>query len=249
MKIILQISFMILVVTGILQAGDTAYPLEKGQRKMGVFQPRIYGMNNNLEISTHPLLFFVKPNVKVKKYHGEYKGLGIASRFSFDYPTPLLKLIQREGIFGILSKDPDIGDIPILFVFQGELLVTKKSADYSLTGKAGLSICPGCEIDSRHLVDLPLAYPRMAVYHHGFASNVGLDLDYIYSEKISLKTDIDLFIIPDEDVFIENKFMINYQFSPKYTLTGGIKLTQGTYPFGKQLDIFPLIDLSWSWEK
>ena len=249
MKIILQISFLILVVAGILLAGDTAYPLENGQRQMGVFQPRIYGMNNNLEISTHPLLFFVKPNVKVKKHHGEYKGLGMASRFSFDYPTPLLKLIQREGKFGILSKDPDIGDIPNLFVFQGELLVTKNSADYSLTGKAGLSICPGCELDKRHLVDLPLTYPRMTVYHHGFASNVGLDLDYIYSEKISLKTDIDLFIIPDEDVFIENKFMINYQFSPKYTLTGGVKLTQGTYPFGKQLDIFPLIDLSWSWEK
>ena len=249
MKITLQISFLILVVAGILLAGDTAYPLENGQRQMGVFQPRIYGMNNNLEISTHPLLFFVKPNVKVKKHHGEYKGLGMASRFSFDYPTPLLKLIQREGKFGILSKDPDIGDIPNLFVFQGELLVTKNSTHYSLTGKAGLSICPGCEIDKRHLVDLPLAYPRMAVYHYGFASNVGLDLDFIYSEKISLKTDIDLFIISDEDVFIENKFMINYQFSPKYTLTGGIKLTQGTYPFGKQLDIFPLIDLIWSWEK
>ena len=239
----------ILLYIGLLFSRDTAYPLENGQRQMGVFQPRIYGMNNNLEISTHPLLFFVKPNVKVKKYHGEYKGLGMASRFSFDYPTPLLKLIQREGKFGILSKDPDIGDIPNLFVFQGELLVTKKSADYSLTGKAGLSICPGCELDKRHLVDLPLTYPRMTVYHHGFASNVGLDLDYIYSEKISLKTDIDLFIIPDEDVFIENKFMINYQFSPKYTLTGGVKLTQGTYPFGKQVDIFPLIDLSWRWEK
>ena len=249
MKIILQNSFMILVVVGILLAGDTAYPLENGQRQMGVFQPRIYGMNNNLEISTHPLLFFVKPNVEVKKYLGEYNGLGMASRFSFDYPTPLLKLIQREGKFGILSKDPDIGDIPNLFVFQGELLVTKKSADYSITGKAGLSICPSCEIDSRHLVDLPLAYPRMLVYEKGFSTNIGLDFYYDYSEKISLKTDIDLFIIPDEDVFIENKFMINYQFSPKYTLTGGVKLTQGTYPFGKQLDIFPLIDLSWGWEK
>ena len=239
----------ILLYIGLLFSRDTAYPLENGQRQMGVFQPRIYGMNNNLEISTHPLLFFVKPNVKVKKHHGEYKGLGMASRFSFDFPTPLLKLIQREGKFGILSKDPDIRDIPSLFVFQGEFLVTKKSADYSLTGKAGLSICPGCELDKRHLVDLPLTYPRMTVYHHGFASNVGLDLDYIYSEKISLKTDIDLIIIPDEDVFVENKFMINYKLSPKYTLTGGIKLTQGTYPFGKQLDIFPLIDLSWSWKK
>jgi hypothetical protein len=76
-----------------------------------------------------------------------------------------------------------------------------------------------------------------------------MDYDYIYSEKISLKIDIDLFFISDKDVFVENKFMINYQFSPKYTLTGGVKLTQGTYPFGKQMDVFPLIDLSWSWEK
>ena len=240
---------MILVVGGILLASDTAYPLEYGQRQMGIFQPRIYGMNNNLEISTHPLWFLVKPNVKVKKYHGDNKGLGMASRFSFDYPTPFLKLIQREGKFGILSKDPDIGDIPNLFVFQGELLVTKKSADYSFTGKAGLSICPGCEIDSRHLVDLPLAYPRMLVYEKGLSTNIGLDFYYDYSEKISLKTDIDLFFISNKDVFVENKFMIYYQFSPKYTLTGGVKLTQGTYPFGKQLDIFPLIDLSWIWKK
>jgi len=239
----------ILLYIGLLFSGDSAYPLENGQRQMGVFQPRIYGMNNNLEISTHPLLFFVKPNIKVKKHNGEYKGLGMASRFSFDYPTPFLKLIQREGIFGILSKDPDIGDIPNLFVFQGELLVTKKSANYSLTGKAGLSICPSCEIDSRHLVDLPLAYPRMLVYEKGLSTNIGLDFYYDYSEKIFLKTDIDLFFILGKEVFIENKFMINYQFSPKYTLTGGVKLTQGTYPFGKQRDIFPLIDLSWSWEK
>ena len=249
MKITLQINFLILVVAGILLAGDTAYPLENGQRKMGIFQPRMYGMNNNLEISTHPLLFFIKPNVGVKKYLGEYKSVGMAWRFSFDYPTLFLKLIQREGIFGILSKDPEIGDIPNLFVFQGELLVTKMSADYSLTGKAGLSICPDCEIDSRHLVDLPLAYPRMLVYEKGLSTNIGLDFYYDYSKKISLKTDIDLFFILGEDVFIENKFMINYQFSQKYTLTGGVKITQGTYPFGKQVDIFPLIDLSWSWEK
>ena len=240
---------IIIFVGGILYSGDSALPLENGQRQMGIFQPRIYGINNNLEISTHPLLFFVKPNVEVKKYHGEYKGLGMASRISFDYPTQLLKLIQREGKFGILAKDPDIGDIPNLFVFQGEFLTTKKSGDYSLTGKAGMSICPGCELDSRHMVDLPLAYPRMAVYYHGSVSNLGLDLDYIYSEKISLKTDIDLIFIADEDYFLEQKFLFYYQLPPKHTLTGGIKLTQGTYPFGKQLDIFPLIDLSWRWNK
>ena len=99
---------IIIFIGGILYSGDSAFPLENGQRQMGIFQPRIYGMNNNLEISTHTLLFFVKPNVEVKKYLGEYKGVGMAWRFSFDYPTQLLKLIQREGKFGILAKDPDI---------------------------------------------------------------------------------------------------------------------------------------------
>ena len=68
MKIILQISFLTLVAAGILLAGDTAYPIENGQRQMGVFQSRIYGMKNNTELSTHPLLFFIKPNFMVKKF-------------------------------------------------------------------------------------------------------------------------------------------------------------------------------------
>ena len=239
----------ILLYIGFLFSGDSAYPLENGQRQMGAFQPRIYGMNNNLEISTHPLLFFVKPNVEVKKYLGEYKGVGMAWRFSFDYPTQLLKLIQREGKFGILSKDPDIGDIPNLFIFQGELLVTKKLPKYLLAGKVGMSICPRCEIDKRHLVDLPLAYPRMAVYHHGIAANAGIDWSYNYTEKITFKTDLDLIFLPEEDVFFEHKFLGNYNLSTKYTLSAGYKLTHGKYPFGKQWDVFPIIDLSWRWEK
>ena len=229
--------------------GDYAYSLENGTRQMGVFQPSIFGMKNNLEVCTHPILFLIKPNVQVKKFHGEFKGIGLASRYSFDYSTQLLKLIQREGKFGILSKDPDIGKIPNLFLIQGEWLVTKKLTDFSLTGKLGISICPGCELDKRHLVDLPLAYPRMAIFHYGIAANSGFDLNYNYSENISIKTDLDLLFLPEEDIFFEHKLLFNYQFSTKYTLSVGYKLTHGNYPYGKQVDIFPLIDLSWKWKK
>ena len=123
------------------------------------------------------------------------KGIGLASCYSFDYPTQLLKLIQRKGKFGILSKDPDVGEIPNLFIFQGEWMLTKKLTGFSLTGKLGMSICPGCELDKRHLVDLPLAYPRMAIYHYGIATNSGFDLDYTHSEKLSIKTDFDLLLL------------------------------------------------------
>ena len=238
----------ILLYIGFLFSGDSAFPLENGQRQMGIFQPRIYGMKNNVEISTHPLLFIVKPNVKIKKYHGEIKGLALASRYSFDYPTLFLKLLQRDGIGGILADDPDIGKIPQLFVCQGEWLMTKRFSNYNITGKVGMSICPGCEIDKRHLIDLPLAYPRMAIYHYGIAANSGVDMDY-HSDKISIKTDLDLIFLPEEDIFLEHKLLCKYQLSTKYILSVGYKLAYGKYPYGKQLDIFPLVDLSWRWKK
>ena len=249
MKYFQLISLLFLLNGEVLYSDDYAHPLENGVRQMGIFQPRIYGMNNNLEISTHPILFLIKPNARVKKFHGVIKGIGLTSRYSFDYPTQLLKLIQREGKYGILSKDPNIDNIPNLFVFQGEWLMTKKLPKYSLTGKVGMSICPSCEIDKRHLVDLPLAYPRMAVYHHGIAANTGVDMDYNYSEKITFKTDLDLIFLPEEDVFFEHKLLGNYPLSTKYILSAGYKLTHGSYPFGKQWDVFPIIDLNWRWDK
>ena len=212
----------------------------------------LYGMKNNMEISTQPLLFLIKPNMKVKKYFGEKKGYGMALRFSFDYPTPLLKLIQREGKFGILSKDPDIRKIPNLFVLQGEYLMTKKISNYSITGKLGMSICPGCELDSRHLIDYDLVYPKMALYHYGFGSNIGLDWDYVHSEKISLKVDMDLLLLPKEHAFFEHKFLLHYSFSEKYFLSSGYKFSYGYYPFDKNnglWNLFPIIDLSWYWIK
>jgi len=249
MKYFQLISLLFLLNSETLLSDDNAYPLENGTRQMGVFQPRMYGMKNNLEVSTHPILFIIKPNIKLKKYHGELKGIGLASRYSFDYPTQLLKLIQRKGKFGILSKDPDIGKIPNLLVFQGEWLVTKKTTDFSLTGKLGMSICPGCELDKRHIVDLPLTYPRMAIYHYGISANSGVDLDYNFSDNISIKTDLDLLFLPEENIFIEHKLLCNYQLSTKYILSAGYKLTQGNYPYGDQWDIFPLIDFSWLWIK
>ena len=131
MKIITHIFIIIILNLSFLITGDYAYPLENGKHQMGIFQPRIYGMKNNVEISTHPLLFIVKPNVKIKKYHGELKGLALASRYSFDYPTLFLKLLQRDGDGGILADDPDIGKIPQLFVFQGEWLMTKRFSNYN----------------------------------------------------------------------------------------------------------------------
>ena len=246
------ISLLFFLNSAVLFSRDYAYPLEQGQIQMGFFQPRIYGMKNNVEISTHPILFLVKPNIRLKKFHRDINGFGLASRYSFDYPTPILKFIQRDGIGGLLANDPDIGEIPHLLVLQGELLVTKIISNYSLTGKLSLSICPGCELDSRHLIDYDLAYPRMALYHYGIGSNMGLDWNYIHSEELSLKVDIDMFFIPKEKMFLEHKLLLSYNVTKKYIFSAGYKYSYGYYPFNRLeglWNLFPLIDLSWRWKK
>jgi len=252
MKYFQIIILLILLNSEVLFSRDSAYPLENGVRHMGVFQPRMYGMNNNIELSTHPFLFLVKPNIQLKKFHGEINGYGLASRYSFNYPTPLLKLLQRDGIGGLLANDPDIGKVPHLFVFQSECLITKEFSNYTLTGKFGMSICPGCDLDSRHLIDYDLVYHRMALYHYGMGANMGFDIDYIHSKKIIMKADVDMFIIPQEKMFLEHKFLLSYNLTTKYILSVGYKYSYGYYPFNIEeglWNMFPLLDISWQWSR
>jgi len=190
----------------------------------------------------------VKPNLRIKKYYGSKNAFDIATRFSFDYPTPFLKLIQRDGILGILSTDPNIEEIANLFIFQSELLVTKQISNFEFTNKIGLSICPSCELDKRNIVDFPISYPRMLLYQKGNLSSIGFDLDYFYSKKMRISTDLDLLILPDENIFIEHKLLFNYHLSNKISLSSGYKLSYGSYPYGSQIDLFPLFDILYFWE-
>ena len=248
----LKVILIIILFEGLFSM-DYAYTLENGKRSMGIFQPRIYGLNNNIEFSTHPLLFIIKPNFRLKKFHGEIKGIGIAMRYSFDYPTQFFRLIQHRGYFGFIADDSDIGEIPHLFSLQAELLATKIYTNHSLTGKFGLIVSLINKMDSRHLIDYDLIYPRMAIFHHEIGGNVGIDWDYKFSDKISIKSDVDLLFLAHECTFIEHKFLFHYNISKKCTLSSGYKFSYGHYPFNKigeyWWNIFPLIDLTWNWKK
>ena len=118
---------IVLFYLGFLFSNDSALTIGENNRQIGLFKPYVMA-TEILEISTHPILFFIKPNFKVKKYLGQKYNFDLAGRFSFDYPSQLLKLIQREGTGGVLSIDPTIKKIPHLFIFQSELLSTKKNS-------------------------------------------------------------------------------------------------------------------------
>ncbi len=237
---------IILLFLGIFFSNDNALTIGDNNRQIGLFKPFIIG-TPEIEISTHPLLFLIKPNFKIKKYLGKRHNLDFAGRFGFDYPSLLLKTLEREGTGGVLSIDETIDPIPHLFILSSELLLTKKIAALQITNKIGLSLCPGCDLDSRNIIDLPIIYPRMKLYDSKILQNVGLDIKYFVSEKIKINTDLDFLIIPKENTFIEHKLLFNYFLSKKISFTTGYKLVYGKYPYGKYLDLFPLLDITFYW--
>lgn len=228
----------------------SAYTLPQGRWEIGLFQPLRYGQTDRLEWSTHPVLNLVIPNLTVKLAHGDKAGWVVASRHSLRYPTPLLRLVAREGIGGILAPDPDIEKFPPTLFWRSEVLLTRAVAERTfLTAKGGLAVVPKAgDIDSRSTIDLPVIFPRMAAMRQGFQLSLGLDGLVGLTDRLHIWTDGDLFLTPglDEALGFEHKGLLVFNKSQRFQLTLGYKLTFGNYPYGDQWHLLPLFDLQWA---
>ncbi|MEE9465950.1 MAG: hypothetical protein V3W14_10300 [Candidatus Neomarinimicrobiota bacterium] len=228
----------------------TARLLPPGRIVNSVFQPLRYSTSERLEWSLNPVLALVIPNIAVKVARGELRHWQMAWRFSGHYPTLLLRTLVREGTGGVLSPDPTIPEVPHLISSRGEVLFSRRFGGGTLvTFKAGLALAlKAGEFDSRHSIDLPVVFPRMAVYQNGYQLNVGID---VLQELPLIKRcwiDADLFITPgfEQPMAFEHKGLTVLSRRGRLGLLVGYKLTWGDYPFGTQWHLLPLMDLQWT---
>ena len=232
----------------------TAYTLPAGRWEKGLFQPLRYGQTERLEWATHPVLNLVVPNLRVKVAHREFKGWTLATRHGFHYPTPLLRLVRRPGIGGLISPEDDIPDIPHILAARSELLATRAiSPSLRLTGKGGVSVAlRSGELDERATIDLPIVFPRMALFLHGYQLNLGMDLLADFPGRWAIWTDVDLLMIPsaEESFSLEHKGLAIWSRSERFQVLIGYKLVYGAYPdyprARTQWHLLPLIDLQWA---
>jgi hypothetical protein len=243
----------------------TAYTLPAGRWEKGLFQPLRYGQTERLEWATHPVLNLVVPNLRVKVAHREFKGWSLATRHGFHYPTPLLRLVRRPGIGGLISPERDIPDIPHILAARSELLATRVlSPALRLTGKGGVSIAlKSGVLDKRTTIDIPIVYPRMAAYIHGYQLNLGLDILMDLPGRWSIRGDTELLLIPgaEESFAFELGSWLFWSRSERFRVVIGYLLTYGEYPYGRHWQLmpyplafgpglrilpFPMIDLQWA---
>jgi hypothetical protein len=244
---LIKLSILLLLVSSGFTSSESAHLLEKGDREIGFFQPLRLGYSENIELSTHPISMFTMPNISVKIRHEKY---GIASRHRFVYPTPLMRIFQKKGMFGLITPVADVGEVPHIFVFQNELFKSISLDKTLLTFKAGFTFSLVSEkLDERLSVDLPLIYPAMGEFFNGYKFNLGTDARHHFSDQFSVLLDGDVVIIPTEDIFWESKLLGEYQLNDKWGILLGTKLTYGHYPFGTQTRLLPLIDITYRWTK
>ena len=121
---------------------------------VGIFHPIRYGIKDGLELSSHPGWFSVLPNASFKVPFSDFKSFNTATRLSFVYPTPLLNMLSREGIGGII--DPNLTIPPMLGV-SGSFIMSREVLRVNLTVKAGLDFgLVFGDLDVRSNIDLPI---------------------------------------------------------------------------------------------
>ena len=222
--------------------------LPKGNFETGLFQPLRYGLSENIEISTHPVLMFFIPNLAVQKRHPNWVGLTLVSRHSLVVPTPLLKMVTKKGVGGFISPE---FDIPLMIALKNEIQLKRTLNDsWLLSGTAGLTLAYcSKKLDKRTTIDLPVVFPRLGVFYNRYGVNFRLGFAGSLLPKLDLLTDLNVLFLPgmEEGFAFEHKNLLTWTLSNRTDIQIGYKLIFGEYPFGIQWHLLPLLDFLWHW--
>jgi hypothetical protein len=227
----------------------TAFTMPAGRWEIGLFQALRYAWSGSVELSTHPLAFFLIPNLSVKWSHGSRNGFQIATRHSLTYPTPLLRAVSRKGIGGLISPEFTIPQMVSIF---NEVIVSRPlGRSFLATADAGVcfAIKSGW-LDERTTIDLPIVFPRLNVYYAGYGFHGGTDLRVDAFRRWRIQAGAEAFYYPsaDERFAFEQKGLLLWNKSVTFQLCAGYRLSYGEYPFGTQWHLLaPVFDLAWGW--
>ena len=231
--------------TAIFLSNRTAFTVPRGQFESGLIQPMRFGLSNRVELSAHPILIFADPQVMVKVRWKQTGCILISSEHRIACPTPLMRLFTTAGAGGLISPQ---FTIPVMASVYNGIITTGEFADKSLiTAKAGIIFALGAgKLDQLSRIDLPVIYPREAVFYHQPVIDLALDYRCPVPGKLECLLASEYFIIPGthDNFFFEHRLNLLWKPGAHILLQGGYRLCYGLYPFGKQWHLLPDIDIA-----
>jgi len=247
-KIVLSfIVFNALFSNNNIWKAHSAHTLKQGRVEIGLFQPLRYGYNQFTEFSVHPGWFFLIPNFEIKESRIDFYKFKTASSYKVIYPTPLLNILAKEGIGGVIAPQHEM---PSMFIFSGSLTGSRDLGGVEISLNAGLDLgLVFGELNPTSTLDLPLVYHRLGVLYNGWGIHSGVDFQKDVKENFDILLDFDILALPGyKGVFsFENKMLLSWNKSEKFKLMAGYKFVAGEYPYGSDARILPYIPVLETW--
>jgi hypothetical protein len=232
----------------------TARTIPQGHLEISVLRPARYGITKSLEVSAQPIIFPVFPNAQLKKNWYDKK-FSIASVHGVNYPSWFLKMVRKRNNEELIPAD---SVVPQLFVIKNEVIgsimlkeaTSCEAANYFLSVKIGAQFALKFKESTLPDIQKPVLYPRTSVYHDTLLWYVGADLDAHLNSFINYSVDLDFLSVGlgIEDWAIEHKGMLMMKLTNSLMLMAGYKLSYGTMPEKAKLGIYPMVDISWTYE-
>jgi hypothetical protein len=241
-------------LTPALFAPDSARLVPPGGVELGVFAPLRWGVAERLEVSCYPLWMFVAPNVALRVGWGRAAGLEWASDHSLGYPTPLMRLLAREGTGGIVPSDVLY---PHIVSFANHLLATRElPGGHLLSARVGgqlaknLTAFDGPEFWSQ--VEWHYAWPRMAAWFTGWSVDGGLAAQGPVAGPFGYRVTLDGFYFTGlkGDRAVEWSVVAAWRPRPGLELHAGATWSWARFPYGTRLSVpLPLVDAVWAFDQ
>lgn len=225
-------------------SASTAYTVEQGRWELGLFGPLRYGLTDRVELSTHPLWFFLAPNLRAKVVAFEEGTTQVSWVAGLTYATPLLRFLAREGAGGILPPDRSI---PHILSIYNEVMASRPLGDHILTTALGVQVAPRFGQSELISIDVPVVYPRTAAFftHVTAIGRVGLQGPIL--GNLEYRLDGRAFIFPGADgaFAIEQGGRLHWQSSPRWMLQAGYLASYGGFAFGTSARVLPVVEIAW----
>lgn len=225
---------------------NTAYTLPARRGGFSLLHTSRYAISPRVELGFHPLLILLSPDIEVKWKQIEKPRYTLSSFHSVNYVSPLLRTVQMEGAGGFVSPE---FDMPEMFAFQnGALFSMELQKGHHLTGKALFEFSVhSAPPDERSTIDLPIVFPRSAVYYKGYGFIAGAAVEGRLFRQFAYLATSDAYFFPKGglDFFSESSLCLIWQTGKRFMLLGGAELTFGEYPFGSQWHLLPVVDFRW----
>lgn len=219
-----------------------------GTLELGVFSYTRYTLDERVEISLHPLAFFLWPEVdtKVRWWDCSCGNFTISTAHALTYPTWFLNAVAREGTGGLV--DPT-ADNPYAVLMDLSALVTWRIGHNSWAtvepmgtfrlGESG----PG--------LDFPFLYQRLAALDSGYTLGLRAALEGVIKERVGYEFSATYSHLPLESVdgafALEALLEARVKLTRDSTLPLGLRFAHAQFPIGRRNHWFPYLDFRMVW--